>query len=75
MIIFESDHDRIIWQLKCKLSDSVDDLGQSSVAEIIGTSQSAISRALNQEYKPKMGTLVRWFKSLGYSVEFTVTKS
>lgn len=67
--IFESDKDRIIWKLKCVIHVEAGELGQVECAKILGTSQSHLSRALNPEYKPKIDTLLRWVKKLGYSVE------
>ncbi len=60
--------------MKCALSSVVDNIGQVETAKIAKTSQSAISRALNPEYKPKIDTLFRWLTRLGFSIKFNVIK-
>ena len=75
MSIFNSDADRIKWKLCCRLRVEADRLGQSEMAKVCGTSQSAINRALNQNLPTKIGTMVRYLDRLGIETKLLVEKS
>lgn len=70
-----NDKEKMLVQMRTFLAHEVQVRGQKSVADITGTSQAAISRALSCTHINKVDTLVRWLKCLGYEVEFVVRRS
>lgn len=72
--IFKSDADRIRWQLKCRLHEIVNNVGQVKAAELIGIHQSNLSRALNNEHNTRLETLIFYLKKLGMLTTIKVSK-
>lgn len=66
-------------QIKSKLyhffQGEVERLGQQEAGEIVGTSQSNISRVINHPESVSISWFVKSLKKLGYNCVFTVTSS
>lgn len=62
-----------IWKCRCVLQRFVDSRNQKIIAERLGVAQPNLSRSLNPNNPVKLGTLVKWLKTLGVRVEFVVS--
>lgn len=70
--IFESDLDRIKYNLRNILVKNVKRLGQCKVGDIVGSHQPNISRALNPNKNIKLDTLTKWLYKLGYEINISI---